>query len=141
MVEEPRNEIDDRYERRPPHRRSRCDHLGISTEHDESNQRRAPSGDSSNAQCNKNHGRQDGHVAPRNRDDVIRAGRLQSRTHFVRQSAAVTNQYGRHDCRGQGAVGRDPPGDAVPDLGAQTGRDLAERGTDTEDVDQQGALD
>ena len=80
-------------------------------------------------------------VAARNRDDVVRAGTLESFGHVVRQAGPVANQHRSDDRRRRLVVRCDPPADDATDARAHTGGPLLKSRALRDDVDEQAALD
>ena len=141
MVEEARGQIDDRDQRCAPDGRSGGDDPGVRDQ-----QRQRHNGCTASSQSDWHERRDDesgeyGDVAAGDRDDVVRACRLQARADIVGQPAAIADQHGRDDRSRQAAVAPDALPHRAPDVGARVGRELADDRPAPNDVDQEPALD
>ena len=141
MIEQTREQIDDRDERRAPHRRAGGHDLRVGEEQDERGERRAAAGQPDRHQRGEEKRRENRDVATGDRDDVIRAGRLQAQTHIVRQAAAIADEDGRDDGGGQLAMPRDAERDGAPDIAAQVRGQFAGDASARDDGDEKTALD
>ena len=110
MVENPRTQVDRGRGNRAGHRRASPRKRAVEDEQDDRRRRRQPRWQAQHPRRAKEQHREDGDVAARNRNDVIRARLLQAPLVLLGQPRAVADQDRGGDARGRDARGRPAPG-------------------------------
>ena len=109
MVENAREEIQERGADRTLHGRRRDDNFAVNEEQNDRRGRGDPGRDSQLAECSHHEDRQNRDVPARDRDHVIRPGVLQATGVGIWKTCAVPNQHGNRDRRRL----RAPPADGI----------------------------
>ena len=114
MVDQPCAEIQNCHEGGAPYRRACGHNLRIREEHECGHQGSGAAGDAAQEQQARHEPGEYRDVSARDRNDVVRARRLQPHPHVLGKAGAVSNQHCGGNGSRQPAVRRHPSFDAAP---------------------------